>query len=478
MIHMNQESNNLNQNHFNVQGNNEIPNLNSEPITTPMDNAGNSHATTSISSGNEFNTPSMINNVSQSQTMIQPQQVNNSNVQSNNVQQSSNSSANENLHSNTNQSNLSIQQTTNDQNVFVNQQPVDHNINDEELLKSFVGNNYEKIATRTFNFAGFFFTTFYMFYRKMFLYGILLFLVNLVVLNLINNVVITLLFNVAVGILVNKVYLFYAKRKIEKIKAENSEKDLNEMKKICVTQGGTSIGKIFLGFLAELGITFVVLFVMVTVGIGGFVVDMLHLDNWSITINGNETDTNHSDTNKNRTLIEDVAVVGHTCYESKCNVSIEKSNNITDYTLSVKNSELFTNLDGYSEYVKVNIYYTQDGNEKTIVDYKIYVRSTNEDISSISTETELRDKIGLYSIGTHTDSLILKGIGTPGFGFKDDESYTYVDYTFVDNKNNEYEMQYINPDNSLNLIEGNTYTVTFEVVEGTLDYEFNIKSIQ
>lgn len=472
---MNQESNNLNRNNLNVQGNNEMPNLNSsEPITTSMNNAGNSHATTSISSGNEFNTPSMINNVSQSQTMIQPQQVNNSNVQSNNEQQNSN----ENLHSTMNQIDPSLQQTTNYQNGFANQQPIGHNINDEELLKSFVGNNYEKIATRTFNFAGFFFMTFYMFYRKMFLYGILLFLVNLVVLNLINNVIITLLFNVAVGILVNKVYLFYAKRKIEKIKLQNSEKNLNEIKEICATQGGTSVGKIFLGFLAELGITFVVLFIMVIVGIGGFVVDMFHLDNWNVTINGIEIDTNHSDTNQNRTLIEDVVVVGYTCYESKCNVSIEKSNNITDYTLSVKNSELFTNLDDYSEYVKVNIYYTQNGNEKTIVDYKLYVRSTNEDISSVSTETELRDQIGLYSIGTHTDSLILKEIGTPGFGFKDDESYTYVDYTFVDNKNNEYEMQYINPDNSLNLIEGNTYTVTFEVVEGTLDYEFNIKSIQ
>lgn len=218
---MNQESNNLNRNNLNVQGNNEMPNLNSsEPITTSMNNAGNSHATTSISSGNEFNTPSMINNVSQSQTMIQPQQVNNSNVQSNNEQQNSN----ENLHSTMNQIDPSLQQTTNYQNGFANQQPIGHNINDEELLKSFVGNNYEKIATRTFNFAGFFFMTFYMFYRKMFLYGILLFLVNLVVLNLINNVIITLLFNVAVGILVNKVYLFYAKRKIEKIKLQNSEK--------------------------------------------------------------------------------------------------------------------------------------------------------------------------------------------------------------------------------------------------------------
>ena len=39
-------------------------------------------------------------------------------------------------------------------------------------------------------------------------------------------------------------------------------------------------------------------------------------------------------------------------------------------------------------------------------------------------------------------------------------------------------MTYKNPNTALSLIEGNYYTVTFEVIEGTLDYEFNIKSIQ
>lgn len=31
-----------------------------------------------------------------------------------------------------------------------------NNMNDEDLLKSFIGNNYKKLTTRTFNFAGFF----------------------------------------------------------------------------------------------------------------------------------------------------------------------------------------------------------------------------------------------------------------------------------------------------------------------------------
>ena len=90
---------------------------------------------------------------------------------------------------------------------------------------------------------------------------------------------------------------------------------------------------------------------------------------------------------------------------------------------------------------------------------------------------ELRDKIGLYSIGTHTDSLTLKAIGTTGFGYANDNSYTYTEYTFVDSKNNEYEMKYINNGDTLDLTEGQKYHVTFEVSEGTFDYEFTIKSI-
>ena len=373
------------------------------------------------------------------------------------------------------------------QNVGVTSQPTNNlaSTNDEELLRAFIGNNYEKITTRPFNFAGFFFTTFYMFYRKMFLYAILLFLVNLVVLNVINNFIVTLAFNVAVGFLVNKVYLFYAKKKIDKIKFQNQQKDINELKGLCSAKGGTSVGKIFLGFLVELGIAFVVLFVMLITGIGGVVESLFNPDNWNITINGNETNnndtdngTNNSTSTKDATLVEDVTVSGYSCFGSKCNVSIEESENYVDYVFGASNVDWFMVLDDYSYYIKVNIYYTQKGSEKTIVDYKIYLKSNNEEITNVKTEDELRSKIGLYSIGTHTESFTLTEVGMTGFGYKDDKSYTYIDYTLVDSKNNEYEMKYIIPNGSkgLELVEGNVYTVTFEVTEDTFGYEFYIKS--
>ena len=353
-----------------------------------------------------------------------------------------------------------------------------NSINDEELLKAFIGNNYEKITTRPFNFAGFFFTTFYMFYRKMFGYALLVFLLNLIVLNVINNFIVTLAFNVLVGLFVNKIYLYYAKKKIAIIKASNSQMSTDELKRICATKGGTSVGKIFLGFFTELGIAIVVLFVMTLIGIGGAIGQLFNPSNWNITVTDGSNNTNDTSTTGTGTLLEDVSVNGYDCMNSKCNVTIETSDgNSEDYTLGINNSELFNKLGDYKDYIKLNIYYTKKGNTKTIVDYKIYSKSTNEEIGSVNTESELRDKLGLYSIGTHTNTFTLKEIGTTGFGFKDDNSYTYTEYTFTDEKNVEYEMKYINDNGSLNLTEGNKYNVTFEVSEGTFEYEFTIKSI-
>lgn len=417
--------------------------------------------------------------INQSATTIQPQ--NNLNTQVNNTV--SNSNINQAPFNPLSTNNVNVQSTIQQNQNINNNIPPQQNfgtvsqVNDDDLLRAFIGNNYEKITTRPFNFAGFFFTSFYMFYRKMFGYALLVFLLNLIVLNVIKIFVVTIAFNVVVGLLVNKIYLFYANKKIAKIKTENPQKSMEELKGICSTTGGTSVGKIFLGFLTELGIAFVILFVMMIVGIGGAISEFLNLDNWNITVNDG-SNTNDSPSSTSGTLVEDVSVSGYSCFNSKCNISIEDStNNTTDYVLSINNSELFNTLGDYKDYIKLNIYYTQKGNEKTIVDYKIFLKSNNEDISNVKTENELRNKIGLFSIGTHTETFTLTEIGTTGFGFKNDTSYTYTSYTFVDSKNIEYEMKYINDNGTLNLVEGNRYKVTFEVAEDTFGYEFTIKSI-
>ena len=134
----------------------------------------------------------------------------------------------------------------------------------DDLLRVFIGDNYDKITTKKFNFAGFFFTSFYMFYRKMFLYGLLVFILNLFVLNFVKLPAINLIFNVLVGLFVNKIYLSYANNKINEIKANNQQRSLDELKVICLKRGGVSFGFLFLGFLVEF---LVVLAIIIVFGI-------------------------------------------------------------------------------------------------------------------------------------------------------------------------------------------------------------------
>lgn len=178
------------------------------------------------------------------------------------------------------------------------------------------------------------------------------------------------------------------------------------------------------------------------------------------------------------TLLEDVKIGGYQCIDSKCSVSIGEDENEVYYDFGAKNIELFKKLNDYEDYLKVNIYYTKSDDKQTIVDYKIFIKATNEDISSVTNESKLREKLGLYALGNHTDMLTLKEIGMPGVGSVGEETYTFNSYTFTDSNGNEYDMKYKNPPTSLKVTAGTKYKVTFEVVEGTFDYEYNITNIE
>lgn len=445
-------------------------------------NNNNTTTTPQNSNPNADNSAQISNETIQSNPIsMQPQS--NANQQTNNITSSNeinvtptNSLPNNNINS---QPNIQPNQPFNN-NIPPQQNTSNINsINDEELLKAFIGKNYDKITTKSFNFAGFFFTSFYMFYRKMFGYALLVFLLNLIVLNITNNYFVTIVTNILVGLFVNKIYLSYGKKKIEKIKSTNSQIGIEELKEKCAIKGGTSIGNIFIGFFVELGIALVLIFIMTLIGIGNIITQLFNSSDWNITVTDENNNTNNTSKNETGTLLEDVSISGYDCMSSQCNVTIETSDgNSEDYVLGLNNSDLFNKLDYYKDYIKLNIYYTKKGNAKTIVNYKIYSKLTNEEIDSVNTESELRDKLGLYSIGTHTNTLTLKEIGTTGFGINDDNSYTYTEYTFTDEKNIEYKMKYINDSSSPNLNVGNKYNVTFEVTEGTFEYEFTIKNIE
>ncbi len=140
--------------------------------------------------------------------------------------------------------------------------PANNGINDQELLKAFIGFNYEKITTRSFNWSGFFFTDSYVLYRKMFLYWLLLQLLDMI---LLNNIIVSLIVGIAFGFAVNPIYLAFAKRKVAEIKAKNPNKSMGELRTICAIKGGTSIGVVLLFIILQTLIIIGSVYIMVSV---------------------------------------------------------------------------------------------------------------------------------------------------------------------------------------------------------------------
>ena len=170
-------------------------------------------------------------------------------------------------------------QDNNSQNSSTNEASISNNLNmdisnknqDDDLLKSFIGNNYEKITTKKFNFAGLFFGALYMFYRKMYIYALLIYIINFIILKIIKlpilNLIINLIINILIGLFINTLYIKFANQKINKIKNKNNTKSNEEIKSICIQKGGTSVGYIFLGFISEILLSIFLSVIMMLFGL-------------------------------------------------------------------------------------------------------------------------------------------------------------------------------------------------------------------
>ena len=238
--------------------NNNLGSVEAVSDTFNMNNIDVSQINNSIQNDvNNVNQVQEVNNVNQVQDMVMNQQVNNvvdnQNVMSNiaNVNDSFgnvnmvNNSVNS-VDNNVNQ-NLMV-----DNNNQVNNQSVNNDINsnvDEELVRVYVGEKYDKIKNSSFSLPTFFLGSLYLFYRKMYLYGWLMMLLG--PLSFIGFIILAIKFK--------DVYLKDVSKKVNKIKLKNSNLSNEELKNICSKKGGTSIGGVLLN---TFGI-FVVLIVIV-----------------------------------------------------------------------------------------------------------------------------------------------------------------------------------------------------------------------
>lgn len=132
-------------------------------------------------------------------------------------------------------------------------------LNMRELVISYVGEKYQKISMSAFSFCGGFFTSLYFFFRKMYVQGLIL-----VVINLIINIVIRKSYVIGlglslgefiiVGLLTNSIYLAHAGRETNKIANQNPTMNQYELQRLCASKGGTSLG---LALLIVIGLSLV-----------------------------------------------------------------------------------------------------------------------------------------------------------------------------------------------------------------------------
>lgn len=115
---------------------------------------------------------------------------------------------------------------------------------EEILVKKFIGKNadviYDKMEKKgSFNIFCMLFSFFYFLYRKMYLIGLISFLIQSVIANYIKNVFVSIICMIIWGFIFYPLYKIHIKRKINKIREKvTTEEEINNM---CVKRGGTSI---------------------------------------------------------------------------------------------------------------------------------------------------------------------------------------------------------------------------------------------
>lgn len=151
-------------------------------------------------------------------------------------------------------------------------------LNSNELVRSFVGVNYQNIAMSSFNFWSGFFGPMYFFYRKMYLYGFIVAIINvlLMLLMLVNPFVYLGASSVEfilICLLTNSLYLGFANNQVVKIVATNPNANQYELQKICQSKGGTNL---LVAILISVGISFISGYIMSILGVTAILTEMVN----------------------------------------------------------------------------------------------------------------------------------------------------------------------------------------------------------
>ncbi len=166
-----------------------------------------------------------------------------------------------------------------EQNAYENEQNNQIQTNDEiielgekidpndYLLQCYIGDNYYPITNNIYNISAGFFGGLYLFYRKLYLYGIIIFLIDFVSISIFKLYFIPVILRIVMLFSFNKLYIYWSKKKIEQIKQQNSSENPSMIKNQCRVNGGINSKGILIGIITDIGLIVVLVALCVFVRI-------------------------------------------------------------------------------------------------------------------------------------------------------------------------------------------------------------------
>lgn len=118
-------------------------------------------------------------------------------------------------------------------------------IDDETLIDAYIGNNSDKLRTGTFSWCTFFLGIFYLVYRRMWLFALIVYIISIMIDNFVKSELLNIIIGIVVAIveaaIFKNIYVSKVRKKVEKIKKENQDKSPEQLVNICSLRGGPSI---------------------------------------------------------------------------------------------------------------------------------------------------------------------------------------------------------------------------------------------
>lgn len=136
------------------------------------------------------------------------------------------------------------------------------------LVDSYIGKSADKICSGGFSFPAFLFGPFYLLYRKIYLIAIIWFGISYALVKIFPSNegdttyyilrIIALVVDVVAGLKFKEKYVEYAEKKVNKIKEQNPDRDVNSLARICTKKGETSLLPVVLFWVALFALAFIV----------------------------------------------------------------------------------------------------------------------------------------------------------------------------------------------------------------------------